>query len=89
MPRVIDKTKALGSVVAMSGRVIAYITQGCPHSAHLLQILKEEKVSHEVVNITEYPLGVDTVFVATGDKSIPQVFVNEHHLGVCLAGFSL
>lgn len=69
----------------MSGRVIVYITQGCPHSAHLLQILKEEKVVHSVVNIVEYPLGIDTVFACTGDKSVPQVFVNEHHLGVCTA----
>jgi glutaredoxin len=66
----------------MAGRVIVYITLGCPHSTYVLQMLKEEQVPHEVVNITEYPLGVDTVFLLSGDKSIPHVFVNEHYLGV-------
>jgi glutaredoxin len=68
----------------MSGRVIVYITLGCPYSTHVVQILKEEQILHEVVNITEYPLGVDTLFSLTGDKSVPHVFVNEHHLGVCV-----
>lgn len=68
----------------MAGRVIAYVTQGCPNSAQALQILREENVAFDVVNITEYPLGVDTVFVTIGDKSVPHVFVNQQHLGVCL-----
>eukprot|EP01127_Copromyxa_protea_P023514 TRINITY_DN882_c0_g1_i1.p1 TRINITY_DN882_c0_g1~~TRINITY_DN882_c0_g1_i1.p1 ORF type:complete len:1382 (-),score=285.85 TRINITY_DN882_c0_g1_i1:107-4252(-) len=65
----------------MSGRILVYTTQGCPHSTHVMQILKEEGLGFDVVDVAEYPLGIDTVFSVTGCRALPQVFVNEHLVG--------
>jgi glutaredoxin len=73
----------------MSGRVLVYVTQGCPHSSRLIQILRDQKVTHDQVDLTQYPLGIDTLSLLAKDKSVPQVFVNGHYMGVRIQLFTI
>lgn len=64
------------------GYILVFTTSGCLHSARLKKILSNRGIAYHEVNIFQYPLYVDLLDAQTGQRTVPQVFFNNDHIGV-------
>jgi glutaredoxin 3 len=62
-----------------------YVKQGCPFSAGAMRLLDEKGIRYEVIDVTDDPSRrAEMESRAAGQKTTPQVFFGERHVG----GFS-
>jgi len=61
-----------------------YTTAVCPYCVRAKQFLKSRGVQHiEEVRIDLLPEQRDHMMNLTGRRTVPQIFIGEHHVGGC------
>lgn len=66
----------------MSERVVMYTTAVCPYCIRAEQLLKARGVEQiEKIRVDRDPSQRDAMIARTGRRTVPQIFIGEHHVG--------
>ena len=65
------------------GRVTVYSIVGCPYCARVKSLLTELGVPYVDINLDKRPDLRKEVTERTGQRTVPQIFFNEKHIGGC------
>ena len=61
-----------------------YTTAVCPYCIRAKQILKSKGVEQiEEIRIDTDPAARDVMMQSTGLRTVPQIFIGDHHVGGC------
>ncbi|MCE2716023.1 MAG: glutaredoxin 3 [Pseudomonadota bacterium] len=64
--------------------VIIYTTNYCPYCVKAKQLLKSKGVVFQEIDLTNDDDGrIELVKKSGGRKTVPQIFINDHHVGGC------
>lgn len=64
-------------------KVVIYSTAQCPYCVQAKQLLEQKKVSFEEIRIDKNPEKAEEMIQRSGRKTVPQIFINDHHVGGC------
>ena len=74
----------LAVVLLNAMKIELYVTRTCPYCVKAKALLKEKGVAWEEHDITgNEPLIEEMVQRAGGRTTVPQIFINDHHVGGC------
>ena len=65
----------------MTSKVEIYGTSFCRHCVDAKEFLKAKGVEYEEYLLDLMPLEKDVMIERCGQKSIPQIFINDQHIG--------
>jgi glutaredoxin 3 len=61
-----------------------YTTNYCPYCVRAKELLKKKNVSFDEIDLTNNDEGrISLVQRSGGRKTVPQIFIGEHHVGGC------
>ncbi len=60
-----------------------YSGPDCPHCDKAKVLLKEKGVEFEEIDVSADPDAARRIFEETGERTIPQIFIDEFHVGGC------
>lgn len=61
-----------------------YSTTVCPYCVRAKQLLDKKKVTYQEINLTTNPERREEMLSrANGKRTVPQIFINGHHVGGC------
>ncbi len=64
--------------------IIVYSTSICPYCIKAKKLLESKKVSYQEVQLDKHPeLTAEVVKKSGGQKTVPQIFVDDCHIGGC------
>lgn len=63
--------------------VIIYSTAYCPYCVRARQLLETKGVNYTEIRIDEQPEKREEMIAKSGRTSVPQIFINGHHIGGC------
>ncbi len=70
--------------------VVVYTTNYCPYCVKVKQLLKNKGVEFQEIDLSNDDAGrLELVNMSGGRKTVPQVFINGHHIGGCDDLFAL
>lgn len=64
-------------------KVTIYTTQTCPHCHAAKELFTTKQVTFDEIDITSNPQLREEMTIQTGNTSVPQIFINENHIGGC------
>jgi glutaredoxin 3 len=68
----------------MSAKILMYATGVCPYCIRAEQLLRRKGVADiEKVRIDLDPVRRDEMIALTGLRTVPQIFINDRHIGGC------
>jgi glutaredoxin 3 len=68
----------------MSARILMYATGVCPYCVRAEQLLRRKGVTEiEKIRIDLDPGQRDEMIARTGLRTVPQIFINDEHVGGC------
>lgn len=68
----------------MSAKILMYATGVCPYCIRAEQLLRRKGVTDiEKVRIDLEPARRDEMMRITGLRTVPQIFINDRHIGGC------
>ena len=62
--------------------VTVYVADGCSFCVHAKQLLDKKSIHYAVVNISKRPEKAQEMFLTTGKRTVPQIFIDDEHIGV-------
>ena len=64
--------------------VIIYTTNACPYCVKAKSLLDQKGVEYKELRVDENPeLAVEARRKSGGRKTVPQIFINDYHVGGC------
>jgi len=64
--------------------VIIYSSENCPYCVKAKQLLESKKVEYKELRVDKNPeLVAEAVKKSGGRKTVPQIFIGDHHVGGC------
>jgi len=64
--------------------VIIYSTLTCPYCIKARQLLESKSVDYQEVRIDKHPeLVAEVIEKSSGQKTVPQIFIGDYHVGGC------
>jgi glutaredoxin 3 len=67
----------------MPAPVTMYTTSWCPYCSRARSLLKNKGVSFEDIDIDEAPEKRTEMQNRSGRRTVPQIFIGDHHVGGC------
>lgn len=67
----------------MQPKVIIYSTQQCPYCDQAKALLNKKAVSYTEIKVDQDPAQRDEMVRLSGRRTVPQIFINDHHVGGC------
>lgn len=65
-------------------KIVLYTKGTCPYCVRAKQLLEREELDYEEIRIDLMPEKRDEMIaVSKGRKTVPQIFINNKHLGGC------
>ena len=65
-------------------KVIIYSTLICPYCIKAKQLLESKSVDYQEVRIDKHPeLVAEVIEKSSGQKTVPQIFIGDYHVGGC------
>ena len=61
--------------------VVMYSTSWCPYCARARQLLTRKQVDFEEIDIEAEPQRRAEMIMRSSQRTVPQIFVGEHHIG--------
>mgnify|MGYP003382568497 FL=1 len=61
--------------------VVMYSTSWCPYCARARQLLTRKQVDFEEIDIEAEPQRRAEMVTRSSQRTVPQIFVGEHHIG--------
>ncbi len=64
--------------------VTIYSSENCPYCVKAKQLLESKKVEYKELRVDKNPeLVAEVVKKSGGRKTVPQIFIGDHHVGGC------
>lgn len=63
--------------------IIIYTTKLCPYCVRAKHLLDKKEVSYTEIRIDEHPEKADEMTAKSQRRSVPQIFINQSHIGGC------
>ena len=64
--------------------VTLYVTGWCPYCTRAIALLDRKGVTHTLIDIESAPgLRAEMLARAGGRRTVPQIFIGDHHVGGC------
>lgn len=60
-----------------------YLTGWCPYCARARALLDQKQVTIKEIDVDEDPKLREEMIARSGRRTVPQIFVGEHHVGGC------
>ncbi len=60
-----------------------YTTPYCPYCVRAKQLLQHKQVAFEEIDVSNDPAQRQALVALTGQRTVPQVFINEQSIGGC------
>lgn len=70
-------------------KVLLYTTPWCPFCVRARQLLEQKGIGHENIDVSRDPLKKQEMMQASGRHTVPQIWINEKHIGGCDELFAL
>jgi glutaredoxin 3 len=67
----------------MPAPVTMYTTSWCPYCSRARALLKRKGVSFEDIDVEQAPEKRTEMQNRSGRRSVPQIFIGDHHVGGC------
>jgi glutaredoxin 3 len=67
----------------MAPKVEIYATSWCPYCTRARQLLASKGVSIEEIDVEARPQAREEMVARSGRSSVPQIFINQTHIGGC------
>ena len=64
-------------------KVIIYTTTFCPYCVRAKMLLQKKQIPFEEIKITDDVTREQMITKSNGKKSVPQIFIDEKHIGGC------
>ena len=64
-------------------KVEIYATGWCPYCSRARQLLAAKGVEFEEINVEARPGAREEMVVRSGRRTVPQIFINQTHVGGC------
>lgn len=64
-------------------RVRIYSGPDCPHCDKAKALFREKGIEFEEIDVRADPDAARHIFEETGQRTIPQIFIDDHHIGGC------
>jgi glutaredoxin 3 len=64
-------------------KIIIYSTNHCPYCSNAKRLFELKKANYTEINIENDPEKQDEMIRLTGRRSVPQIFINDQHIGGC------
>jgi glutaredoxin 3 len=61
--------------------VTIYTTPWCPYCVRAKRLLQQKSVPYEEVDVSEDDEARIQLSVRTGQRTVPQIFIGDHHVG--------
>jgi len=65
----------------MTAKLEMYATSSCRHCMDARDFLEEKGIDYEEYLLDLMPLEKETMIERCSQKSVPQIFINNHHIG--------
>ena len=66
---------------AQDNEILVYLTQTCPFCTMALRLLDRRSLSYDTIDVGADRSLWKTLQEKTGRNTVPQVFINDHHVG--------
>lgn len=63
--------------------VLIYLTNWCPYCSRARALLDAKGVSYTTVDVDSVPGKRDEMIARSGRRTVPQIYVGDHHVGGC------
>jgi glutaredoxin 3 len=67
----------------MAPKVVIYATTWCPYCTRARQLLASKGVEIEEIDVEARPAARVEMVARSGRSSVPQIFINQTHIGGC------
>ena len=64
-------------------KVQFYATHWCPYCSRARQLLASKGVEIEEIDVESRPGAREEMFARSGRRTVPQIFINQTHVGGC------
>jgi glutaredoxin 3 len=62
-------------------RIVVYSGRFCGYCTAAERLLKSKNLEYELIKVDEDPAMFDHMMQITGRRTIPQIFINDYHVG--------
>jgi glutaredoxin 3 len=69
--------------------VTVYLTDWCPYCARAKNLLMQKQIAFTEINIDDDPKQREAMIARSKRRSVPQIFIGDHHVGGCDDLFAL
>lgn len=63
--------------------VVMYSTGYCPYCIRAKELLESKGVVYTDIRVDEHPSKRDEMIARSNRQTVPQIFINDHHIGGC------
>ena len=70
-------------VLTIMAAISIYTTSHCPYCVKAKALLDRKHISYEEINVEDPEERAKMISIAGGRTSVPQIFINGHHIGGC------
>ncbi len=67
----------------MAAKIVIYTTQTCPYCVQAKQLLERKGCHYEEIRVDLDPAQREAMVERTQRRTVPQIFINEKHVGGC------
>jgi glutaredoxin 3 len=67
----------------MAPKVVIYATSWCPYCTRARQLLASKGIEIEEIDVDARPAARAEMVARSGRSSVPQIFINQTHVGGC------
>lgn len=64
-------------------QVTIYTTKVCPYCVRAKQLLDRKKIEYQEISAEDEAVREAMIEKAGGRRTVPQIFINNHHVGGC------
>ena len=73
----------------MTQPVTLYVSDWCPYCQRAKVLLSEKNVAFNEINVEDQPKYREEMIARSGQRSVPQIFIGDMHVGGCDELFEL
>jgi len=63
--------------------VTIYIKSWCPYCQHAKKLFESKGVPYQEIDVEKAPLELQNMIKRTQRRTVPQIFIGNHHIGGC------
>lgn len=63
--------------------ILIYSSEHCPYCVRAKELLQRKGCTYQEVRIDLDPQAKETMMAITGRRTVPQIFINDQHIGGC------